>query len=69
LGLALLCVGNPAAAMPVDKSLAVQAGAQPENVRWVCNRWGRCWHVYGGYYGYGYYPRHRHWRHRYWHRW
>lgn len=62
LGLALLCIGGPASAMPVDKSLAVQSGVQPENVRLVCNRWGRCWHVGG--WGYG--PR---WRHRHWRRW
>jgi hypothetical protein len=46
-----------------------------EQVRWVCNPWGRCWWRPNYYRSFGFYPgprfRHRHWgwRHRGWHRW
>jgi hypothetical protein len=68
-----------AQAMPVQKNLGTETtGVQPEQVRLVCNRWGRCWHRPGwrrGYYSYGYHPGwrhryygygHRHWHHRRW---
>lgn len=45
-----------ASAMPVS-NLAGVAPSQTEDVRLVCNRWGRCWRtgpVYGGYRAYGY---------------
>jgi hypothetical protein len=33
-----------ASAMPaLDHGLANAQGAQTEQVRWVCNPWGRCW--------------------------
>lgn len=64
-----------ASAMPVGglgKSAANGATNQVEQVRLVCNRWGRCWRT-GPYYGYGYgygwrrgyhrgWREHRHWR-------
>lgn len=65
-----LAVGlsTAATAMPVDRLAGLKAGdAQAEQVRLVCNRWGRCWHVpsyrsYGyGAYGYGW----RGYRHHY----
>jgi len=43
-----------ASAMPVGNLGTVNAGgAQPEQVRLVCNRWGRCWNTRGYRYGYG----------------
>jgi hypothetical protein len=64
-----------ASAMPVGKlgqGAANSAANQVEQVRLVCNRWGRCWRT-GPYYGYGYGYRsygwdrgyRRGWRHRY----
>lgn len=51
-------------------------GAQVDQVRWVCNPWGRCWWRPNYYGAYGYYgprrfygPRPWGWRHRYWHHW
>jgi hypothetical protein len=51
-----------ASAMPLSNlSTSVQNDDGIQQVRLVCNRWGRCWHTgpryYGGYYGrpYGYY--------------
>ncbi len=46
--------------------------AQVDQVRWVCNPWGRCWWRPNFYGAYGYYrprPFYRPWgwRHRYWH--
>ena len=55
-----------ASAMPVSKLGTVDIGTQADQVRTVCNRWGRCWWVPGGYgyrYGYGY---RRGWHHRHW---
>ena len=45
-----------ASAMPVGKLSGADTGAKPEQVRLVCNQWGRCWHVrgYEGGYRYGY---------------
>ena len=49
-----------------------------EQVRWVCNPWGRCWWRPNYYGAYGFYPvprfghrhwGHRHWGHRGWRRW
>jgi hypothetical protein len=46
-----------------------------EQVRWVCNPWGRCWWRPKYYRSYGFYPvprfGHRHWgwHHRRWRRW
>ncbi|MDE2362504.1 MAG: hypothetical protein KGM42_07490 [Hyphomicrobiales bacterium] len=48
----------PASAMPrIDPGVATSsdlAQVKPENVRWVCNYWGRCWwrpNVYRPYWG------------------
>lgn len=58
LAAATLTVGlaASASALPVGKIGTVNAGGiQADQVRLVCNRWGRCWHTRGyGYYGYGY---------------
>ena len=46
-----------------------------EQVRWVCNPWGRCWWRPNYYRSFGFYPAprfgHRHWgwRHQGWHWW
>ena len=58
-----------ASAMPIQKLGTEATGAKVDQVRLVCNRWGRCWHVPGwrrGYYSYGYYPG---WRYHRWHHW
>ena len=58
-----------ASAMPIQKLGTEATGVTVDQVRLVCNRWGRCWHVPGwrrGYYGYGY--RHPGWRYHRWHR-
>lgn len=83
LGSAALASGQALAAMPngipqADK-LASGPAANVDQVRLVCNAWGRCWrrpNFYGayGYYGgprrfYGYGPRRWGWGHRHWHRW
>jgi hypothetical protein len=46
-----------AQAMPVGNLAAIDsAAAAPEQVRWVCNAWGRCWWRPGRYYRpYAYY--------------
>ncbi len=71
LAAAALCGGltaTAATAMPIAPAPADTA-AKIEQVRWVCNDYGRCWvapNYYGGYGAYGYYPRHyRYWRHHY----
>lgn len=81
LGSVALASGQASAAMPNGIPQAAQAAgttAQVDQVRWVCNPWGRCWwrpNYYGAYGAYGYYrphvwgPRPWGWRHRYWHRW
>lgn len=79
LAAAALCgvfAATSASAMPVDNLSKVDNVATPENVRMVCNRWGRCWwrpNYYSGYYAYGYRP-YRGYGYRYgygrrWHRW
>jgi hypothetical protein len=50
--------------MPVSKLGTVDVATQADQVRTVCNRWGRCWWVPGGY-GYRYGWR-RGWHHRHW---
>lgn len=76
LAAAVLSVGCvvSASAMPMQNLGTEVTGNQVDQVRLVCNRWGRCWHTYGyyrpyyaygwrrPYYGYG-------WRYRRWHRW
>lgn len=85
---AALTPGVASAAMPNGLSGAAAAGSQAaavDQVRYVCNEWGRCWwrpNYYGayGYYGPRFYgPRHHygprhfggHWGHRHhgWRRW
>lgn len=57
-----------ASAIPVAP-IQTEQTSNTEQVRWVCNYYGRCWWRpnYYGYYGYGY-PRYRYryWRRRYW---
>jgi hypothetical protein len=44
-----------ASALPVGNIGTVDVGRiQADQVRLVCNRWGRCWHVRSYGYGYGY---------------
>ena len=56
-------------AMPVAP-LSSDAVSNTENVRWVCNYYGRCWwrpnYYYGGYGAYAYYPHRPYygWRYR-----
>ena len=61
-----------ASAMPVAP-LPTDAISNADQVRWVCNPYGRCWWRpnYYGYYGYVGPPRYYGgWRHRGWrHRW
>jgi hypothetical protein len=87
LGLAVICLAaisagvalsGGAEAMPIGLPGSVKV-SNVDQVRWVCNPWGRCWwrpNYYVapayGYYGYG--PRfgyyggwHHHWHH--WRRW
>lgn len=47
-------VASAASAAPAFDS-GVAAPALTENVRVVCNEWGRCWRVRPRGYGYGYY--------------
>jgi hypothetical protein len=68
LAAATLTVGlaATASALPVGNIGTVDVGrVQVDQVRLVCNRWGRCWHTRGYGYGYGYghgYRRgYRHW--------
>ena len=83
LASAALASGQALAAMPngIPQADKVASGpaANVDQVRLVCNAWGRCWrrpNFYGayGYYGgprrfYGYGPRRWGWGHRHWHRW
>ena len=58
-----------ATAMPIAP-VPANSAANVEQVRMVCNAYGRCWwrpNYYGGYRAYGYYPRHRYWRHHHHH--
>ncbi|WP_454649598.1 hypothetical protein [Bradyrhizobium liaoningense] len=76
-----LASGPALAAMPngipqADK-IASGPSADTEQVRWVCNPWGRCWWRPNYYRAYGYYggprfygPRPWGWRHHHhWRRW
>ena len=86
LGLAALCgaalaSGTASAAMPngIPQADRVASGpaANIDQVRMVCNQWGRCWwrpNYYGGAYGYYGGPRRFYGRpwgygHRHWRRW
>lgn len=56
-GFAAIVISSAAPAAPLNPT-----AIQPENlnqieqVRLVCNEWGRCWRVRGPRYGYGYGP-------------
>jgi hypothetical protein len=54
--------------LPQAKDIASQP-AQVEQVRWVCNPWGRCWWRPNWYGAYGYYRPHPYWGWRRWHHW
>jgi hypothetical protein len=59
-----------ASAMPVAP-IQTEQTSNTEQVRWVCNYYGRCWWR-PNYYGYYGYPRYRYYgypRYRYWRRW
>jgi len=66
---AALCGGltaTAATAMPIAP-VPTKSAANIEQVRLVCNAYGRCWwrpNYYGGYRAYGYYPRRHYWHHR-----
>jgi hypothetical protein len=48
---------GPASAMPIGVASGAGVNSNVEQVRLVCNRWGRCWRtgpVYVRPYGYGY---------------
>lgn len=78
LGGVALSTGTASAAMPSGLPSSAQVSGV-DQVRWVCNAWGRCWwrsdyyyRPYGYYYGpprayYGYGPRYYGgWHHRRW---
>jgi len=82
LGSAALASGPALAAMPngIPQADRVASGlaADVDQVRMVCNQWGRCWWRPNYYGAYGYYggprryyggPRPWGWGHRHWHRW
>ncbi|MGY8708772.1 hypothetical protein RAD16_23795 [Bradyrhizobium sp. 18BD] len=82
LGGAALASGSALAAMPngIPQADKVAGGpaANVDQVRMVCNAWGRCWWRPNYYGAYGYYggprryyggPRPWGWGHRHWHRW
>jgi hypothetical protein len=83
LGAAALSPGVASAAMPnglPNVGAVANQSANVDQVRYVCNAWGRCWwrpNYYGayGYYGprfYGpryYGPPRPYWRHYGWRRW
>lgn len=82
LGGVALASAPASAAMPNGIPQAGQVANSPtaglEQVRWVCNPWGRCWWRPNFYGAYGYYAPRRFWgprpwgwgwRHRHWHRW
>jgi hypothetical protein len=55
---------SSADAMPISPPGAPTLNV--EQVRWVCNEWGRCWHQRDYYRPYGYYRRYDdEWRERY----
>jgi hypothetical protein len=76
VGLALLgtsAVVSPAMSAMPNGLPKLETLSQVEQVRWVCNPWGRCWWRPNYYGAYAFYPppRFRPWRwhHRPWHRW
>ncbi len=69
---AALCGGlttTAVTAMPIAP-VPANSAVKVEQVRWVCNDYGRCWwrpNYYGGYDAYAYYPRHHYRRHHHRH--
>jgi hypothetical protein len=53
--LSVSLIGGSASAFPAAPF--GQVAAPVEQVRLVCNQWGRCWRTGPRYYGYGYGPR------------
>ncbi|WFU38052.1 hypothetical protein QA640_26880 [Bradyrhizobium sp. CB82] len=51
---AAIAASPAASAMPLAPAPQVSSGA--EQVRLVCDAWGRCWRQPSYYYGYGYAP-------------
>jgi hypothetical protein len=58
-----LGVAVSASAMPIQKLDSGITAPQVDQVRLVCNRWGRCWRVGGWGYrrGWGYHRHYRRW--------
>ena len=78
IGGVAMASGQALAAMPNGIPQAQQLAAGPahiDQVRWVCNPWGRCFWRPNYYGAYGYYgPRRFYgprwgWGHRHWRRW
>jgi hypothetical protein len=71
----------PASAMPIAVPGQVSQASNVEQVNYVCNEWGHCWHQHtygGGYYHPYYYGGWHHWHPQYygggwgyggWHHW
>jgi hypothetical protein len=70
----------PASAMPIAVPGQVSQASNVEQVNYVCNEWGHCWHQHyyrGGTYQPSYYGGWHHWHPRYyggwgyggWHHW
>ena len=56
-GLLALGLSGGAQAMPAANLAEIGTGVEPEAVRYVCNRWGRCWWQPRRFYRpYAYYP-------------
>ncbi|MGX4804147.1 hypothetical protein [Bradyrhizobium guangdongense] len=53
---AFVASSTTASAMPVAPAPAAPQVSNVEQVRMVCNAWGRCWWRPNYYYGYGYGP-------------
>jgi hypothetical protein len=67
--------GAAVSAMPVTIPGQASQASNVEQIGYVCNGWGHCWHQpsYGYGYGYGYYHPHFYggwgWRWHRWHHW
>ncbi|MGV7214514.1 hypothetical protein [Bradyrhizobium sp. UFLA05-112] len=79
MGGVALASGQALAAMPngIPQADRIASGpaANVDQVRMVCNAWGRCWWRPNYYHAYGFYgprrfgPRPWGWGHRHWRRW
>jgi hypothetical protein len=65
--------GVAASAMPVTIPGQASQASNVEQIAYVCNGWGHCWHQPNYGYGYGYYHPHFYggwgWRWHRWHHW